>query len=299
MIWKSLGQAAISSFGAGAGKAAVEHVLHGGKGRRGTLVLKKTIGPIKVYFDREWEEYILKPQGSRKVEEWYHTDDKEDAFDTAKVMAKEHGHRSRGRRAKGRRAIEYAELTTAQERALIDAEIAKFPAEFSLPYEEGKFRFEKWPGSFVTSKNEVSLNLQEWNQSQERWEGMGRYTPAEIRRMGIKGSGARGRRASGRRAPHWTWHPEKFRHTGLDRKISAEWPDNPLPELVEITTATKLRSRLKKAPGGLTLVGERKVGESQAFEVSLPGGSYGLLIKRPTGSSARGRRASGRHCVCD
>jgi len=44
-------------------------------------------GNVKVYFNSEWQEYIVKPSSNES--EWYYTDDKEDAIDTAKSIAGE------------------------------------------------------------------------------------------------------------------------------------------------------------------------------------------------------------------
>lgn len=48
--------------------------------------LVATVGPIKVYRDSEWQEYVCVDTTSLAT---YHTDDKQDALDTAKIMAKE------------------------------------------------------------------------------------------------------------------------------------------------------------------------------------------------------------------
>lgn len=40
---------------------------------------------VKVYFDREWNEYVVKPSLNEAT--WYYTDDKEDAIETAKTMS--------------------------------------------------------------------------------------------------------------------------------------------------------------------------------------------------------------------
>ena len=52
-------------------------------------LIKTILGPTKiarVYRNAEWDEYIVKLLGSTP-EQWHHTDDKEDALATARVMA--------------------------------------------------------------------------------------------------------------------------------------------------------------------------------------------------------------------
>ena len=39
------------------------------------------IGSVKIYRDSEWDEFVVKP--SLREEEWYFTDDYQDAVDTA------------------------------------------------------------------------------------------------------------------------------------------------------------------------------------------------------------------------
>jgi len=57
----------------------------------------KKIGEVAIYRDPDWDEYIVVPPGTGRPREggeshpkWYHTDDKEDAIDTAKVISEHH-----------------------------------------------------------------------------------------------------------------------------------------------------------------------------------------------------------------
>lgn len=44
-------------------------------------------GTVKVYYNREWEEFQARPNNGRGEKSWYHSDDKQDVLDTAKVMS--------------------------------------------------------------------------------------------------------------------------------------------------------------------------------------------------------------------
>lgn len=41
-------------------------------------------GPVSVWWDTEWHEYLVKVQGKPKAT--YHTDDRDDALTTAQLM---------------------------------------------------------------------------------------------------------------------------------------------------------------------------------------------------------------------
>jgi len=47
----------------------------------------ETIEGVKIYRDTDWSEYIVVPEGGTIQADGYHTDDLEDAVDTAKNMA--------------------------------------------------------------------------------------------------------------------------------------------------------------------------------------------------------------------
>jgi PKD repeat protein len=49
----------------------------------------ETIGNVKIYRNADWGEYIVVPEGGNVDEDGYHTDDLEDAVDTAKAMSRE------------------------------------------------------------------------------------------------------------------------------------------------------------------------------------------------------------------
>ena len=54
----------------------------------GRRVVEK-IGDVKIYKDSDWGEYIVVPSGATpKCDSAYHTDDMEDAIDTARAMDK-------------------------------------------------------------------------------------------------------------------------------------------------------------------------------------------------------------------
>jgi hypothetical protein len=51
-----------------------------------------TVRTVKVYRDAEWNEYTCVPQDASRTDRearTYHTDDKQDALNTARVMADE------------------------------------------------------------------------------------------------------------------------------------------------------------------------------------------------------------------
>jgi hypothetical protein len=50
-------------------------------------IVIETIGDVKIYKDSDWGEYIVVPAGGDVDTDGYHTDDLEDAVDTAKNMA--------------------------------------------------------------------------------------------------------------------------------------------------------------------------------------------------------------------
>ena len=50
-------------------------------------IVIETIGDVKIYKDSGWGEYIVVPAGGDIETDGYHTDDLEDAVDTAKNMA--------------------------------------------------------------------------------------------------------------------------------------------------------------------------------------------------------------------
>ena len=75
------------------------------------------------------------------------------------------------------------------------------------------------------------------------------------------------------------WQSEKFRHQNLDRVISPDWPENPIPELLKSESGEGLLVALKGSPGGLRLDCERSVDGVRAFQVELPGGALGLIYE--------------------
>lgn len=75
------------------------------------------------------------------------------------------------------------------------------------------------------------------------------------------------------------WQAEKFRHQNLDRIIRPDWPENPIPELLQAESAESLLLALKGEPGGLRFDCERSVGGIRAFQVELPGGTLGLIYE--------------------
>lgn len=46
-------------------------------------IVHKVNDSVKVYRDTEWQEFVVKANGEKR----YHTDDKQDAIDTANIIA--------------------------------------------------------------------------------------------------------------------------------------------------------------------------------------------------------------------
>ena len=65
----------------------VKRMLKKSAGRR----VVETIGSVKIYKDSDWGEYIVVPEGGSVDDDGYHTDDLEDAVDTARHMDSENG----------------------------------------------------------------------------------------------------------------------------------------------------------------------------------------------------------------
>jgi len=56
-------------------------------------LIKKVSEVVAVYFDSEWAEYVARVTGQPDSD--YHTDDKQDAIDTAVAMASSNAPRTR------------------------------------------------------------------------------------------------------------------------------------------------------------------------------------------------------------
>lgn len=104
-MWQAFGKHAAIAFGAGAGRAAMNHGIErffSGSGRAAKLPGRKwkTVSGVPIYRD-EWGDFVVIVDRDNE-DGWYYTDDPRDAVDTAKVMAK--GRSAKGRAAQGRRA---------------------------------------------------------------------------------------------------------------------------------------------------------------------------------------------------
>ena len=104
-MWQAFGKHAAIAFGAGAGRAAMNHGIEhffSGSGRAAKLPGRKwkTVSGVPIYRD-EWGDFVVIVDRDNE-DGWYYTDDPRDAVGTAKVMAK--GRSAQGRAAQGRRA---------------------------------------------------------------------------------------------------------------------------------------------------------------------------------------------------
>jgi len=63
----------------------VAKMLKKASGRR----VIETVGTVKIYKDSDWGEYIVVQEGDNVDDDGYHTDDLEDAVDTARHMDSE------------------------------------------------------------------------------------------------------------------------------------------------------------------------------------------------------------------
>jgi hypothetical protein len=84
----------------------VKYLKHADAGRRAALPGRKfkTVGSTTIRFDRDYDEYIVIPQGAESApDSWYYTDDREDAMATAKFIEAKAGQRVAPRRSTRRR----------------------------------------------------------------------------------------------------------------------------------------------------------------------------------------------------